>query len=78
MLEGLEKDAREGGKCLWADPHPVPPSEWRRRKVLRNPLGEFVGKTGGKDSIWSRDHELDVDLTAHLSCHRSALLLLWW
>lgn len=31
-LEGLEKAAREGRKGLWADPHPVPPWEWRKRK----------------------------------------------
>ena len=32
VLEGLEKDAREAKKGLWADPHPVPPWEWRKRK----------------------------------------------
>jgi endonuclease YncB( thermonuclease family) len=30
VLEGLEKEAREGRKGLWADPQPVPPWEWRR------------------------------------------------
>jgi micrococcal nuclease len=30
VLEGLEYKAREGKKGLWADPHPVPP--WERRK----------------------------------------------
>ena len=25
VLEGLEAEAREGRKGLWADPHPVPP-----------------------------------------------------
>ena len=32
VLEGLEKDAREGRKGLWVDPQPVPPWEWRKRK----------------------------------------------
>ena len=32
ILEGLESDAREGQRGLWADPHPVPPWEWRKRK----------------------------------------------
>ena len=31
MLEGLEKNAREAKKGLWADPQPVPPWEWHRR-----------------------------------------------
>ncbi len=31
-LETLEKEARDAKKWLWADPHPVPPWEWRNRK----------------------------------------------
>jgi endonuclease YncB( thermonuclease family) len=31
MLEGLEKEAREAKKGLWADQELVPPWEWRRR-----------------------------------------------
>ena len=30
-LEKLESEAREAQRGLWADPHPVPPWEWRRR-----------------------------------------------
>jgi len=32
VLEGLEQEAREMKKGFWADPHPVPPWEWRKRK----------------------------------------------
>jgi len=31
VLEGLEKEARQAKKGLWADPHRVPPWEWRKR-----------------------------------------------
>ena len=30
-LEGLETEAREARKGLWADPQPMPPWEWRKR-----------------------------------------------
>ena len=30
-LESLEAEARDGKRGLWADPHPVPPWEWRKR-----------------------------------------------
>ena len=33
VLEGLEKETREAKKGLWADPQPVPPWEWRKRKL---------------------------------------------
>jgi len=33
VLGGLEKDAREGRRRLWADPQPVPPWEWRQHRV---------------------------------------------
>ena len=32
VLEALEQEAREGRKGLWADPHPVSPWEWRKRR----------------------------------------------
>jgi endonuclease YncB( thermonuclease family) len=32
LLEELETRARASGVGLWADPHPVPPWEWRKRK----------------------------------------------
>lgn len=31
VLEGLEKEAREARKGLWADPSPVPPWVWRKK-----------------------------------------------
>ena len=30
VLEGIEKEAREGQKGLWANPQPVPPWAWRK------------------------------------------------
>jgi endonuclease YncB( thermonuclease family) len=32
VLEGLEVEAREGRKGLWADPQPVPLWEWRKQR----------------------------------------------
>jgi micrococcal nuclease len=32
VLEGLEMEARKDKKGLWADPQPVPPWEWRKRR----------------------------------------------
>ena len=32
VLEGLETEAREAGRGLWADLLPVPPWEWRKRR----------------------------------------------
>jgi hypothetical protein len=32
VLEQLEAEAGEERNRLWADPHPVPPREWRKKK----------------------------------------------
>jgi micrococcal nuclease len=32
VLEGLETEAREAKRGVWADPQPVPPWEWRQSK----------------------------------------------
>jgi endonuclease YncB( thermonuclease family) len=32
VLEELETEAREAKKGLWADPQPMPPWEWRKKK----------------------------------------------
>ncbi|TKB71201.1 MAG: endonuclease [Nitrospira sp.] len=37
VLEGLEREAREGRKGLWADLQPVPPWEWRKMKSVNKP-----------------------------------------
>jgi micrococcal nuclease len=34
VLEGLEKEAREAKKGLWAEPAPVPPWKWRRLRAV--------------------------------------------
>lgn len=33
LLKGLEADARQAGRGLWADPHSIPPWEWRKPSV---------------------------------------------
>jgi len=42
VLEGLENEAREAWKGLWADPHPLPPWEWRKRKYSADSVGKSV------------------------------------
>ena len=37
VLEGLETEAREARKGLWADPQPVPPWEWRKLRDKDHP-----------------------------------------
>ncbi|MEO5956550.1 MAG: hypothetical protein ABIR36_12795 [Nitrospiraceae bacterium] len=32
VMEGLETEAREGRKGLWADLQPMPPLEWRKKQ----------------------------------------------
>jgi endonuclease YncB( thermonuclease family) len=40
VLEGLEKDAREGRKGLWADPQPVP--SWPLSRCGRSGRGNLL------------------------------------
>jgi len=35
VVEGVEKEARERRKGLWADPQPVSPWEWRVEQQQR-------------------------------------------
>jgi len=41
VLEGLEKEAREGKKGLWVDLAPVPPWEWRGEASERRIVGRL-------------------------------------
>ena len=40
MLEGLEKEAREAKRGLWADPAPIPP--WVYRKARRGQAPDWL------------------------------------
>ena len=42
-LEQLEKSAREAKKGLWADPHPMSPWEWRKRREAGEQRVALVG-----------------------------------
>jgi len=48
VMEGLERDAREARKGLWADPQPMPPWEWRKTKrgSTMEPVEEHSDKKG--------------------------------
>ncbi len=37
VLEGLENDARQFRRGLWADDHPVQPGEWRKKRLKKKP-----------------------------------------
>ena len=39
VLEGLEDDARQHKRGLWADNQPVPPWEWRKGRLSKTPVG---------------------------------------
>ena len=47
MLESLVAEVRELKRGLWADPHPVPPWEWRKRRVGWNMPAMGPGNRGG-------------------------------
>jgi micrococcal nuclease len=55
VLEGLETEAREARKGVWADPQSVPPWEWRKRKS-RSWAGLFLG-VGAHLRSSQRDHD---------------------
>jgi len=42
----LENLARANGVGLWADPDPMPPQEWRLRRLLKQPSVANVGSRG--------------------------------
>jgi endonuclease YncB( thermonuclease family) len=39
-LYALQADARAAGRGLWADPQPLPPSEWRRSRLQASVPGQ--------------------------------------
>ena len=57
MLKGLEHEALEAKKGLWADLQPVPPWEWRKRKGRCRALSTvkssmFSGLNNGLIAPW--------------------------
>ena len=53
MLQGLEKDAREARKGLWADPQPVPPWIFRKTKrVARVHLAYMLNPLPTRKKFW--------------------------
>ena len=54
ILGGLETTARVAKKGLWADPHPVPP--WEYRKARRGRLLDF-SDIGGSDGDELQAHK---------------------
>jgi hypothetical protein len=56
VLEGLEKEAREGKKGLWVNPAPIPP--WVYRKARRGQALD-LSDPGWREMLASRWHAVE-------------------
>jgi endonuclease YncB( thermonuclease family) len=72
-LESLESEARATRRGLWADPHPVPPWEWRKRvhaipnrfeSDLLGLLGNYMGRNLSVSGRWN--DFLGLEIRFHL------------
>ena len=78
VLEGLETEARESKKGLWADPAPIPP--WVYRKARRGQAPEWLDMEARALRVdgWGSHPVIDMEVVPSLSAERVITVQVVW